>query len=89
VPGGTTAAILVATVGFLTTTLTIALSLIPQPDEPNKPLALFKIVGGTGALVAIGAWIYWAGKRRAAKDAREIAQLRTHSPEASRVKPPF
>jgi amino acid transporter len=65
VPGGTVVAKLVATVGFLTTALTIGLSLIPQPDEPNKPLALFKIVGGTGALVLIGAWIYWAGKRRA------------------------
>jgi amino acid transporter len=67
VPGGTTVAKLVATVGFLTTALTIVLSLISQPDEPNKPLALFKIVVGTGALVLIGAWIYWAGKRRALK----------------------
>jgi len=67
VPGGTMVAKLVATVGFLTTGLTIVLSLIPQPDEPNKPLALFKIIGGTGALVLIGAWIYWAGKRRAAR----------------------
>ena len=56
---------LVATLGFLTTTLTIALSLIPQPDEPNKPLALFKIVGGCAALVLVGVWIYARGKRRA------------------------
>ncbi len=66
VPGGKTVAKLVATVGLLTTTLTIALSLIPQPDEPNKPLAVFKIVGGTVGLVLIGAWIYKRGKRRAA-----------------------
>lgn len=64
VPGGSTVAKLVATLGFATTALTIALSLIPQPDEPNKPLALLKIVGGTGALLLIGAWLYWAGKRR-------------------------
>jgi len=51
--------------GFVTTGLTIALSLIPPPDEPNKLLALFKVVGGTGALVLVGAGIYWAGKRRA------------------------
>jgi len=68
VPGGSTVAKLVATVGFLTTTLTIALSLIPQPDEPDKPLALFKVIGGCGALVAIGAGIYAAGKRRAARE---------------------
>jgi amino acid transporter len=67
VPGGKHIAKLVATVGFLTTAMTIALSLIPQSDEPNKPLALFKVIGGTGALVLIGAWIYWAGKRRAQK----------------------
>jgi amino acid transporter len=71
VPGGTRVAILVATLGFLTTALTIALSLIPQPDEPNKPLALLKVVGGCGALVLIGAWIYFAGKRRATQVARE------------------
>jgi amino acid transporter len=65
VPGGTPVAKLVATVGFLTTTLTIGLSLIPQPDEPNKPLALFKVLGGTAVLVLIGVWIYIAGKRRA------------------------
>jgi glutamate:GABA antiporter len=69
VPGGKTVAKLVATVGFLTTGLTIALSLVPQPDEPNKPLAMFKVIGGCGALVLIGAWIYWAGKRRAARGA--------------------
>jgi amino acid transporter len=68
VPGGTIVARLIATVGFVTTTLTIALSLIPQPDEPNKPLALFKIIGGTGALVLIGAWLYMAGKHRATRD---------------------
>jgi amino acid transporter len=72
VPGGTPVAKLVATVGFLTTTLTIALSLIPQPDEPNKPLALLKVLGGTAVLVLVGVWIYLAGKRRA-KRAAETA----------------
>jgi amino acid transporter len=67
VPGGTMVAKLLASLGFLTTVLTIVLSLIPQPDEPNKPLALLKIVGGCGALVLIGVWLYVAGKRRAAQ----------------------
>jgi len=65
VPGGIVVAKLVAILGFLTTAATIVLSLIPQPDEPNKPLALFKIVGGCGALLFIGAWIYWRGRLRA------------------------
>jgi amino acid transporter len=68
VPGGRPMARLVATIGFLTTTVTIALSLIPQPDEPNKPLALLKIVGGTAVLLLLGAGIYFAGKRRAQKE---------------------
>jgi amino acid transporter len=67
VPGGKRMATLVAALGLLTTTLTIVLSLIPQPDEPNKPLALLKIVGGTGVLVLVGVAIYFAGKRRAAQ----------------------
>jgi amino acid transporter len=65
VPGGKPVARLVAVVGLLTTTFTIGLSVIPQPDEPNKLLAVIKIVGLSGLLVLIGAWIYWAGKRRA------------------------
>jgi glutamate:GABA antiporter len=65
VPGGKPVARLLAIVGFATTTLTIGLSLIPQPDEPNKLLAVIKVVGLSGLLVLIGAWIYWAGKKRA------------------------
>jgi amino acid transporter len=64
VPGGKPVARLVAIVGFATTTFTIGLSLIPQPDEPNKLLAVIKIVGLSGLLVLIGAWIYRAGKKR-------------------------
>jgi amino acid transporter len=65
VPGGRHVARTVAVVGFLTTTLTIILSCVPQPDEPNKPLAVLKVVGGSLVLIAIGAWLYWTGKRRA------------------------
>src|SRR5258708_1141920 len=72
VPGGTPVARLVAALGFITTAATIALSLIPQPDETNKPLALFKVVGGCGALVLIGMAPYVGGKRRAALEASKI-----------------
>ena len=65
VPGGSGMAKLVATVGFLTTAATIALSLVPQPDEPHKWIALLKIVGGCGALLAVGVWLYAARKKRA------------------------
>ncbi len=67
VPGGKKVAWLVAAVGLLTTAFTIAVSVIPQADELNKPLAVLKVVGGSVVLVAIGAGIYWAGKRRTAR----------------------
>ena len=65
VPGGKPIAVVVAVLGLITTTLTIVLSTIPQQDEVNKPLAVLKVVGGSAVLLAIGAWLYWAGKRRA------------------------
>ncbi len=64
VPGGKPVARLIAVVGFITTTATIILSCVPQPDEPNKPLAVLKVVGGSMVLLAIGAWLYWTGKKR-------------------------
>jgi len=48
--------------------VTIALSLVPQADEPNKLLAFSKVVGLTGALLLAGVWIYWSGKKRAARE---------------------
>jgi glutamate:GABA antiporter len=64
VPGGKRVAALVASVGFLVTAMTILLSLIPQPDEMNKPLAVVKIVGSTAAFLLLGIWIYTAQKRK-------------------------
>ena len=63
VPGGKPAAYVLAIVGFTTTLFTIALSVLPPPDEPNKPLAVFKIVGGCGALLLLGVWLYLSGKQ--------------------------
>jgi amino acid transporter len=65
VPGGRPVAYVLAIMGFTTTLFTIALSVLPPPDEPNKPLAVFKIVGGCGALLLIGVLLYLRGKRRA------------------------
>jgi glutamate:GABA antiporter len=65
VPGGKPVAYALSILGFTTTLFTIALSVLPPPDEPNKPLAVFKIVGGCGALLLIGVGLYWAGKGRA------------------------
>jgi amino acid transporter len=65
VPGGKPAAYTLSVLGFVTTSLTIALSVLPPADEPNKPLAVLKIIGGCGALVLVGVGLYWLGRRRA------------------------
>jgi glutamate:GABA antiporter len=64
IPGGPRVSVLVASVGFIVTALTILMSLIPQPDEANKPLAVIKIVGSTAAFLLLGVWIYATQKRK-------------------------
>jgi amino acid transporter len=64
VPGGKLVARLAALVGFVTTILTIGISLLPPPDEPNKPLAVLKIVGLSGLLVLMGVVIFYVPKIR-------------------------
>jgi len=39
---------------------------VQSADEPNKELAVVKIVGLSAALLAIGAIVYFVGRRRAA-----------------------
>jgi amino acid transporter len=65
IPGGRATIILLASVGFLTTLGSMALTVIPAPDEPRKLLAVTKIVGLTALLVATGVGVYVAGRRRA------------------------
>jgi len=67
VPGGKPVARLLAIVGFTTSLLTVILSFFPTPGENNPTLAVAKVVGGTLVLVAIGALLYWLGKKRAAQ----------------------
>jgi len=52
--------------------LTIVLSFAPSPEEKNPALAVVKVVGGTGILLAIGAMLYWTGKRRFQKTAAHL-----------------
>jgi amino acid transporter len=64
VPGGPAVAKAVAALGFLTTAVSIVLACVPADDEPRKALAVVKVVGSSVALVAIGAGVYLAGRRR-------------------------
>jgi glutamate:GABA antiporter len=67
VPGGRPAAIALGVLGFATTLVTIIFSAIPAGDEPHKIMAVIKIVGLTGILLAAGVLVFGWGKSRAAK----------------------
>ena len=66
VPGGSNVAIALAALGFVTTAVSIVLASVPADDEPNKILAVVKVVGSSLALIAIGVTIYLIGRRRSA-----------------------
>ena len=54
VPGGRPVAVALAVLGFVTTFVTIILSVIPADEEPNKPLAVAKVLLSTAALIVAG-----------------------------------
>jgi len=64
VPGGAPVAKLLATLGFAVTVAAIVLACVPADDDPNKMLAVVKIVGGSMVLVATGSVVFFIGKRR-------------------------
>ncbi len=72
VPGGKPVAILLGLVGILSTSMTIVLSVVPADDEPNKPLAFFKIVGGTALMVGLGLAVYLYSRWKTGRLARRI-----------------
>jgi amino acid transporter len=65
VPGGKPVAIVLGTVGLLSTAATIFLSTIPAGDEPNKPLTVLKVIGGAAIMVGSGAVVFALERSRA------------------------
>ena len=65
VPGGKPVAIVLATVGFVTTCAVILGSMVPDASEPNKALAVGKIIALSALLLGGGVVLYWLGKRTA------------------------
>ena len=65
VPGGKPVAILLASVGFFVTAVSIVLACVPPDEAPNKMLAVVKVVGSSAVLVGIGVVVYLMGRRRA------------------------
>ena len=71
IPGGRRVAYVVGAIGFVTSGLTIVLSLIPPSEEPHKVLAVMKIVMATVVLLGIGASLYYLGRARAQRMAQK------------------
>jgi glutamate:GABA antiporter len=63
-PGGRLTAIVVATIGFCVVTAGIVLACVPDAAEPNKPLAVAKVMGSMALLVVIGQVLYSRGTRK-------------------------
>lgn len=64
VPGGPSVARTLGALGFTTTAIAIVLACVPAADEPDKTLAVAKIVGLSVLMLAIGAGLYLIGRRR-------------------------
>jgi amino acid transporter len=75
VPGGKPVAITLASIGLLSTSLTIFLSVFPAEDEPHKAIAVLKVVGGTAIMIGFGLVLLLIARYKARKLARQSAQL--------------
>jgi amino acid transporter len=64
VPGGSGVAVTAAALGFVTTAVSIVLACIPPDEEPDKTLAVVKVVGLSLLLVLVGVAVYLNGRRR-------------------------
>jgi amino acid transporter len=67
VPGGRPVAVGLAIVGAVTTTAVIIASVLPDPSEPNKALAVGKIVVLSLVLLGGGVLLYALGRKRTEK----------------------
>jgi len=67
IPGGSPVAKLVGVLGFATTLITIAFSVLPAEDDPHKILTVVKIIGLTILLLALGVFVFIWRKSQAAK----------------------
>ncbi len=64
-PGGAAVVQVFALVGLVTTLGAIVLSLIPPESEPDKPLAVAKVLGTTLLVMGGGVLVYALGRARA------------------------
>ncbi len=77
VPGGKPVAIAFGVLGMISTLVTIGLSAIPSDDDPNKPLAVLKVVGSAAVVVALGIGVYLIGRYKSGRLHSQKASART------------
>ncbi len=65
--GGSATVYVASAVGFATTAVSIVLAVFPADDEPNKTLAVVKVLFLTALMLGGGAAVYLRGKRSAAR----------------------
>jgi amino acid transporter len=65
IPGGKRTVSIAALVGLMTTVTAIVFAGFPADDDPNKLLAVIKVVGLTAMMLVAGLTIYLLGRRRA------------------------
>jgi amino acid transporter len=66
-PGGKFTVMTAAAIGFATTLASAILAVFPANDEPNKTLAVLKVLGLTAVMIGGGVVVYLIGKRNAAR----------------------
>lgn len=64
IPGGRATVVTACVVGLFTTTASMVLAASPAADEPNKVLAVAKIIGLTALVLIAGGFAYHIGTKR-------------------------
>ncbi len=78
VPGGKPVAIALASLGMASTLITIALSVVPSADEPNKLLAVAKVIGAMLVLVGTGVAVFIVARLKARRKKHQGRKDRNH-----------
>jgi amino acid transporter len=73
IPGGRPTIVVGALIGLFTTAAAIALAGFPADDDPDKPLAVAKVVVLTGLLIGSGVVVYAIGESKKRAERRAAA----------------
>jgi amino acid transporter len=71
--GGKPVAIALASLGLASTAITLVLSVFPSAEEPNKPLAVAKVVGGMVVLVGAGVVVFIGAILKARREGKAVS----------------